>query len=222
MTMTTLFMMTASTLVVAFFFWKSGRLKNAKQFVATVLVVLVAAMAFVFFEAKAEREARVLLLSVFPVASDSQEVLFYRKATKGTRVQEIEAVYTVTASDPLPVSLEGAAFRYRLDSLATDLGVWTIDQFEIADGALDWKPLPRRAASSGYLPARGHYSSRNWPDEKGMSGSYLCALVHLDPNQTDTPQKVLSCNSVGQKPAESILLLAILDTSARRLHLLVQ
>lgn len=218
----TLVITAAGTIAALLVFWKSGRVKNARQFAGAVVVILLAAVGLGFLEARAEREARALLASVFPAPPGSEELVFRRKATKGTPTQEVEAIYRIRSDDPVPVTLEGAAFRYGKHTSVSKLGVWTIDRFAIADGALDWKPLPRQYFPGRHFPARGHASSSNLPYEKGMTGSYLCAFVLLDPDNAEAPQKVVPCETVDQRPPPGITLLAVQDTSAGMLHVVVR
>lgn len=215
-------MMAVAAIAVLFFFWKTGKVKDARQFVGAALVILAGATGLGILEARAEREARQLVSAVFPVPPEASELVFRRKATKGTRTQEVEAIYAWRSAEPFPVTLEDVSFRYRLNTSATKFGIWTIDTFAIAGGALDWKPLPRPNRANRYWPARGHVSSRNWPYERDMSGSYLCAVVVLAPENASSPQKVAPCETLEGKPAHSVLILAVHDTVAGMLHVVVR
>ena len=220
----------AATLVIASIavlwgMFLAGRVKSKLEAVLASAVIIGAGVWLHQAEAKANAEAEALVGRLFDLSSDTVPLVFQQHSSRGTRVARIEAIYELSpgefASQDSALSLDQVSFRYR----KSEWSAVTVDRFEIAPGAVDWQELPRRYSTANYYHVeRGHYSRQRTPNERDMSGKYVCAFIPIDveADRSVETYEALPCRSVGRRRPGGITILGLLNRNDRTLHVLIQ
>lgn len=214
----------ATILIVLVGMHLAGRVEDRLQIALTAGMIVGGSIWLIRSEIDANENARTVVENLFRIDPDVEMLDFHRKAEKGTRSQTVEAIYQFSpegfdaykgkALGPI----RAVSFNYRT-------GNWTdqkIDTFALSDGALAWTALPRiyRDNNSFFLN-RGHYSHQHTPDEKDITGAFICAFIPVD-SQTASGYGVIPCSVVGERNPDGIAILGILNERDRTLHTLIE
>lgn len=216
----------ATALIMLIVMHLTKRVKNRLQLALAAGLLVGAGLWVVQMEGIANKKARMTVETLFNLNGEDEILDFDRKASKGTRSQTIEAIYNVSPNGfnthhNNTLNFTGdISFTYRTGSFEDR----EIDKFMVTDETLDWSDLPRTyTGKNNFFVTRGHNSHKRTPDEKNMSGKYICVFIKIEAQKAE-PQdgyEVIPCKAVRANGWGGIAILGILNDADDTLHVLI-
>lgn len=216
----------STTLILLIGMHLNKRVENRLQLALAANLFVGASLWVVQMDVVANKKARMTVEALFDLDLEDEILEFDRKASKGTRSQTIEVIYKVspkksnTLQNKTLSFTEDISFKYRTGSLEYR----EIEKFAVEDGALDWADLPRTfLGKNNFFVTRGHASHKRTPDEKSMSGKYICAFIKIEAQKAN-PQdgyEVIPCETVRANGWGGVAILGILNGADDTLHILI-
>ncbi len=211
------------TIAVLVGFYRAGRIKRRRELVLAAAVIVGVGIFFGRMENSSNAKAEILVATLFGLEPQTDHVVFRARGSKGAPTLKIDAIYelppeTFESLKSREPSLEPpVSFRYWVGGWNT----LTVDRFKVAAGALEWRDLPRTYRTADYYHAeRGHYSRQRTPDERDMSGQFVCAFISVE--RESGPYDVVPCSTLGRARPAGITILGVLNEKDNTLHVMIE
>lgn len=219
-------LMIVASLVVLAVYFRVGRVKTWREFVLIAAGIIGIGLWMLRAEMTTKASTENLVETLFNIDSKAIPLVLRRHSARGAPTARIEAIYKFSLEEfnrtqDRPPSLERISLSYR-PSAWKEL---TIDRFDIAAGALDWNEFPRALRmADGFRVERGHHSRQRTPNERDMSGRYVCAFIPIDKEADGSvaAYQVLPCSSVRTRRPSGITILGLLNRNDHTLHVLIR
>lgn len=213
-----------ATIAVFFIKYRSGRVVGKARILFAVALIVTGGLALAVYEFRAEWNAQAMVASMFGLPKDAEPLAFDRGASKGRRIQRLEAIYQLSDEREPSVSLGHTSFHFKKSSSISEFRNWLIDDFRTYEDALAWRDLAQLTDQTGWVPQRGRLSRQQTPDNASISGLYLCAFIPVisETADADVAQDVVPCHAIDQPVPPGITVFAVQNRSDDTLHVLIE